>query len=82
MQYRLEADGLRSLSVLPVTLFHAAFEAFAGGLVGVDVFFVISGSLITPIILAESAARQFPLPQLTNGALGLNLCRESCCVSD
>lgn len=53
MKYRREIDGLRALAVLPVMLFHAGFGAFGGGFVGVDVFFVISGYLITTIILAE-----------------------------
>jgi peptidoglycan/LPS O-acetylase OafA/YrhL len=39
-RYRPEADGLRALAVVPVILFHAGFAAFAGGFVGVDVFFV------------------------------------------
>ena len=54
--YRREIDGLRALAVLPVIFFHAGFERFAGGFVGVDVFFVISGYLITSIILAEIKA--------------------------
>ena len=61
MQYRPEVDGLRTLAVLPVILFHAGFETFSGGFVGVDVFFVISGYLITSIILVELAAGHFTL---------------------
>lgn len=53
MQYRPEIDGLRAVAVLPVILFHAGIGAFSGGYVGVDVFFVISGYLITSIILTE-----------------------------
>lgn len=59
MHYRREIDGLRALAVVPVILFHAGFEAFAGGLVGVDVFFVISGYLITALILSELDQGQF-----------------------
>ena len=51
--YRPEIDGLRSLAVLPVIFFHAGFELFEGGFVGVDIFFVISGYLITSIILED-----------------------------
>ena len=39
MKYRAEIDGLRALAVLPVILFHAGFEWFRGGFIGVDVFF-------------------------------------------
>lgn len=46
MDYRPEIDGLRALAVLPVIFFHAGFQSFGGGYVGVDVFFVISGYLI------------------------------------
>ena len=61
MDYRREIDGLRALAVLPVILFHAGFEAFSGGFVGVDVFFVISGYLITTIILAELRQEEFSI---------------------
>lgn len=61
MDYRREIDGLRALAVLPVILFHAGFETFSGGFVGVDVFFVISGYLITTIILAELELGKFSI---------------------
>jgi peptidoglycan/LPS O-acetylase OafA/YrhL len=61
MNYRREIDGLRALAVLPVILFHAGFETFRGGFVGVDVFFVISGYLITTITLAELAQDKFSI---------------------
>ncbi len=61
MDYRREIDGLRALAVLPVILFHAGFETFSGGFVGVDVFFVISGYLITTIILAELEQGKFSI---------------------
>lgn len=61
MDYRREIDGLRALAVLPVILFHAGFETFSGGFVGVDVFFVISGYLITTIILAELDQGKFSI---------------------
>ena len=53
MEYRREIDGLRAIAVIPVIFFHAGFSQFSGGYVGVDVFFVISGYLITTIILSE-----------------------------
>lgn len=61
MNYRKEIDGLRALAVMPVILFHAGFDTFRGGFIGVDVFFVISGYLITSIILAEKNAGTFSL---------------------
>ena len=61
MQYRPEIDGLRAVAVVPVILFHAGFELFSGGYVGVDVFFVISGYLITTIIAGELAEGRFSL---------------------
>ena len=61
MKYRAEIDGLRALAVLPVILFHAGFELFSGGFVGVDVFFVISGYLITTIIISDMAEGKFSI---------------------
>lgn len=61
LQYRPEIDGLRTVAVLPVILFHAGFSVFSGGFVGVDVFFVISGYLITGIILRERAEGRFSI---------------------
>lgn len=61
MQYRPEIDGLRALAVVPVVLSHAGFGVFHGGFVGVDVFFVISGFLITSILLAESKQGSFSI---------------------
>ena len=61
MKYRAEIDGLRALAVLPVIFFHAGFELFGGGFVGVDVFFVISGYLITTIIISEMGEGKFSI---------------------
>lgn len=61
MEYRREIDGLRAVAVIPVILFHAGFTAFPGGFVGVDIFFVISGYLITSLIIEEKRSSTFSL---------------------
>ena len=61
MRYRAEIDGLRAVAVMPVLLFHAGFALFGGGFVGVDVFFVISGYLITTLIIDELDNGSFSL---------------------
>ena len=58
LTYRAEIDGLRAIAVLSVIFFHAGFELFKGGFVGVDIFFVISGYLITSIIMKELTLNQ------------------------
>jgi len=52
-RYRADIEGLRAVAILPVLLFHYAVPPFTGGFVGVDVFFVISGFIITTTILAD-----------------------------
>lgn len=59
LTYRTEIDGLRALAVVSIVLFHAGFKVFEGGYVGVDVFFVISGFLITSIILRDCQQSSF-----------------------
>lgn len=61
MQYRPAVDGLRAVAVLPVILFHAGFDIFSGGFVGVDVFFVISGYLIAALLIADLQQGRFSL---------------------
>lgn len=61
MKYRAEIDGLRAVAIIPVLLFHAGFQAFGGGFIGVDVFFVISGYLITGIIFSEIQAGTYSI---------------------
>ncbi len=63
MIYRPEIDGLRALAVMPVIFFHAGFEFAAGGYIGVDVFFVLSGFLITSILLGDLEAGRFSIFQ-------------------
>ena len=64
IKYRPEIDGLRAIAVLAVVFYHAEFlfmgaKPFQGGYIGVDVFFVISGYLITSIILKDLSSNQF-----------------------
>lgn len=61
MRHRSDIDGLRAVSIIPVLLFHAGIEGFGGGFVGVDVFFVISGYLITALIAEEMRQGRFSL---------------------
>lgn len=60
-KYRADVDGLRAIAVLSVLLFHGGSGLFSGGYVGVDIFFVISGYLITTIIVREIDAGNFSI---------------------
>ncbi|EPU1863236.1 acyltransferase family protein, partial [Escherichia coli] len=53
IKYRKDIDGLRAVAILPVLLFHVGYSGFSGGYVGVDIFFVISGYLITKILIND-----------------------------
>lgn len=61
MNYRSEIEGLRALAVLPVVLFHFGVSRFNGGFIGVDVFFVISGYLISRILLDDLAHKRLSI---------------------
>lgn len=61
IEHRPEIDGLRAVAVLPVVAFHAGWSWSTGGFLGVDVFFVISGFLITSILMADLRAGQFSI---------------------
>jgi peptidoglycan/LPS O-acetylase OafA/YrhL len=61
LDYRKDIDGLRAISIIPVVLFHAGISIFSGGYVGVDIFFVISGYLITSIILSDIKKGRFSI---------------------
>lgn len=61
MKYRSDIEGLRALAVLPVILFHAGLGLFAGGYIGVDVFFVISGYVIAKSLEGDLRSGEFSL---------------------
>ena len=63
MKYRADIDGLRSIAVIPVILFHLGFNWISGGYLGVDVFFVISGYLITTILLKDITSNSFSMKE-------------------
>ena len=60
-EYRAEIDGLRALAVIPVIFYHAGLPGFTGGYIGVDIFFVISGFLITGILLRSIQEDRFSI---------------------
>src|SRR5215831_11160617 len=59
LKYRPDVDGLRAVAVLSVLAFHIGVSRTPGGFVGVDVFFVISGYLISSIMFSEIADSRF-----------------------
>ena len=65
-RYRSDIDGLRAIAVVLVANFHAFPEALKGGFIGVDIFFVISGFLITSIIARELGGKRFSLVTFYN----------------
>jgi peptidoglycan/LPS O-acetylase OafA/YrhL len=75
--YRLDIDGLRAVAVLAVVLFHAGVPEVAGAYVGVDVFFVISGYLVTSIVNREVEAETLSLAEFASGRYGASCERSS-----
>jgi peptidoglycan/LPS O-acetylase OafA/YrhL len=63
MKYRADVDGLRALAVLPVVLFHSGFELLSGGYVGVDIFFVISGFVITSRLVEDLEKNRYSIAE-------------------
>jgi peptidoglycan/LPS O-acetylase OafA/YrhL len=57
--YRRDIDGLRAVAIIPVVFYHAGISLFGGGYVGVDIFFVISGFLISSVISKEIGEQRF-----------------------
>ena len=61
LRYRPDIDGLRALAILPILLLHCGVTRLRGGFVGVDIFFVISGFLITAIMVRDIAEARFSI---------------------
>lgn len=59
IKYRADIDGIRALAILLVVLYHAGFDVISGGFIGVDIFLVISGFLITSILYADINSGDF-----------------------
>ena len=63
LDYKEHVDGLRAVAVISVILFHLDIELFKGGFIGVDVFFVISGYLISKIIFQKIESNKFSIKE-------------------
>lgn len=61
LPYRKDIDGIRAIAIIPVVLYHIGLPGFSGGFVGVDVFFVISGFLITRLVDSEMSRHAFSI---------------------
>jgi peptidoglycan/LPS O-acetylase OafA/YrhL len=61
IRHRNDIDGLRALAIVPIVLFHAGLSQLAGGFIGVDIFFVISGYLITSIVVRDLEGGTFSI---------------------
>jgi peptidoglycan/LPS O-acetylase OafA/YrhL len=62
--FREDINGLRAIAVMSVVFYHADFEIFQGGWLGVDIFFVISGYLISNIIISELNQETFSFKKI------------------
>ena len=60
-EHRRDIDGLRAVAVLPVVAYHVGIHAVPGGFIGVDIFFVISGFLITQVLIQDIHGDRFSL---------------------
>ena len=69
LSYRPDIDGLRAVAVMAIVAFHAFPSLIPGGFVGVDIFFVISGFLITSLILQSQQNKIFNLSELYAGRI-------------
>ena len=67
IKYQKELDGLRALAVLAVIATHAGLSGFSGGFVGVDVFFVISGYLISALLMRSTLQRALSIFGYSSG---------------
>ena len=74
--YRPEIDGLRALAVVAILMNHAGIDWLPGGYLGVDIFFVVSGFVITRLIMAEQASGTFTLVAFWRSGVGA--CAASC----
>ena len=61
MKYRIEIDGLKGIAILSIVFFHAGLNLFKGGFIGVDIFFVISGYLISNFLINNSIENKFAI---------------------
>lgn len=61
IKYRPDVDGLRTVAVLSVLFYHAGLSGIPGGFMGVDIFFVISGFLITSLIVKDIEQNRFSM---------------------
>jgi peptidoglycan/LPS O-acetylase OafA/YrhL len=74
--YRADIDGLRAVAVISVLLYHLGVAGFSGGFVGVDVFFVISGFLITRLLLNEMKEERFSFVEFYGRRARRHPCRQ------